>query len=419
MSETFKKLLKEYPQTAGAAQANYWIGWASFDAKDYKDAIAPMDTARKGDKTQFFEKATLYIMTCYLNLEDREKLASEVNAYPTTGTKRKIPIQFPRWLGAQYLNDKDYEQAEKYLTMVTARKDEVISDDWLNLGRCLSSQHRSDEAILAFNNYLEGAKEPVPRATGLLALGDAQLGIGKFDDAQKSVDQACALQPEGRLNAEGRIMAGEIQMARGDYDAAAKLFESVSVLLDDPAITPHAMELAIDALKNAGKNADAAKTLNDLQTRYAEYLAAEKERELIPGTPETRGPRNENPPLRRDNPCRDCFASAAAGICAAEYWAPVALAICRSRWRCFSPRWRWWCFEKPPREFFFSPRALFSCCTSSPSRMIPPGNLAPAFAEKPLVKVTGIVVSAPQEKTDVEGRSHRRVSTPAGIPRNQ
>ncbi len=276
MSDTFAKLLKEYPQTAGAAQANYWIGWAAFTAKDYKNAVPPLETARKLDKDQFFEKATLYIMTCYLYLEDKEKLVTEVDAYPKTGTKIKIPVQILRWLGAQYLNDKNYEQAEKFLTMVTMRKDDVITDDWLNLGRCLSSQHRSDEAIQAFTSYLDGAKEPVPRATGLLALGDAQLSLGKYDDAQKSVDAACALQPEGKMNAEGRILSGEIQMARGDYTAAAKLFESVSVLLDDPVITPHAMELAIDALKKAGKDADAAKVLNDLQTRYAEYLEQKK-----------------------------------------------------------------------------------------------------------------------------------------------
>ena len=276
MSDTFQKLLKEYPQTIGAAQANYWIGWAAFTAKDYKDAVAPLDTARKADKDQFFEKATLYIMTSWLYLEDRDKLAAEVDAYPKSGTKIKIPGHILRWLGIEFLNDKKYEQAEKYLTMVTARKDEVITDDWLNLGRSLSSQHRSAEAVQAFDNYLAGAKEPVPRASGLLALGDAQLSLGKYDDAQKSVDQACSLQPEGRLNAEGRILSGEIQVARGEYEKGAKLFLSVSVLLDDPNITPHAMELAIDALKKAGKDADAAKVLNDLQTRYSEYVQQKK-----------------------------------------------------------------------------------------------------------------------------------------------
>ena len=249
MSDTFKKLLKDYPDTAAGPKANYWIGWAAYEAKQYKDAEAPFEAARKGDKEQFFEKATLYIMTCELNLEERDKLAAEVDAYPKTGTKILIPVQVPRWLGSQYLEGKNYEQAEKYLDMVTARKTEAIADDWFDLGRSFSGQHRFVEAVQAFKTYLDGTKEPVPRATGLLKLGDAQLSLGNYDDAQKSVDAACTLQPEGKMNAEGRILSGEIQMARGNYEDAAKLFESVTVLLDDPEITPHAMELAVDALK--------------------------------------------------------------------------------------------------------------------------------------------------------------------------
>jgi len=277
MSEAFKQLLKDYPQTAAAAQANYWIGWAAFEAKDYKNAVKPLDAARTADKEQFYERATLRIMLSYFYVEDNEKLAAEVDAYAKTNSKIKIPVEVLRRLGIQFLEDKKFERAETYLTMQTNRKDEAVADDWLNLGRSFSGQKRYDEAAKNFNVYLESAKQPVPRATGLLALGDALLGLGNYDGAQKAVDDACALQPEGRLNAEGRIMAGEIQMARGSYEAAAKFFLSVSVLLDDPNITPHAMELAIEALKKAGKDADAAKTLNDLKTRYGEYLEKKKE----------------------------------------------------------------------------------------------------------------------------------------------
>ncbi|HWB59213.1 MAG TPA: tetratricopeptide repeat protein [Chthoniobacteraceae bacterium] len=272
MSDTFKKLLKEYPDSEAAPKANYWIGWAAFTAKDYKDAVTPFETARKGDKEKYFDMATLYIMNCYLYLEQRDKLAAEVEAYPKEGVKIKIPVQVLRWLGAQYLEAKNYDQSEKFLKMVTDRKDEIVPDDWLNLGRSFSGQHRSVEAVQAFKTYLDGAKEPVPRAVGLLALGDAQLSLGNYDDAQKSVEEECVLQPEGKMNAEGRILEGEIQDARGNYDDAAKLFQRVVILMDDPAITPRAMELAIASLKKAGKDAEAAKMLNDLQTRYGEYL---------------------------------------------------------------------------------------------------------------------------------------------------
>ena len=67
------------------------------------------------------------------------------------------------------------------------------------------------------------------------------------------------------------IAAGDIQMARGHYEEASKVYESVAVILDDPEITPEALEKAVDAWRKANKTAEADKTLNKLKSRYPEY----------------------------------------------------------------------------------------------------------------------------------------------------
>ncbi len=56
MTATFRQLLKEYPNGTGTAQANYWIGWAAFEAKHYEDAIAPLSKARELNPDEFAEK---------------------------------------------------------------------------------------------------------------------------------------------------------------------------------------------------------------------------------------------------------------------------------------------------------------------------------------------------------------------------
>ena len=49
MTATFRKLLEDYPKTSAAGQANFWIGWAAFEDKDYKGAIrAPRNRAQIG-----------------------------------------------------------------------------------------------------------------------------------------------------------------------------------------------------------------------------------------------------------------------------------------------------------------------------------------------------------------------------------
>jgi len=68
------------------------------------------------------------------------------------------------------------------------------------------------------------------------------------------------------------MLSGDVAMARGDFAGASKLYTSVSVVFsDDPEITPKALENAYKAYKKSGNEAQAAKTLNELQSHFPEY----------------------------------------------------------------------------------------------------------------------------------------------------
>src|SRR5438105_9070561 len=62
MAQTFQQLLKEYPKSSAVAQANYYIGKAAFDGKDYKRAITSLDAARRLNREQYYNLATLRII---------------------------------------------------------------------------------------------------------------------------------------------------------------------------------------------------------------------------------------------------------------------------------------------------------------------------------------------------------------------
>ncbi|MGC3989095.1 MAG: tetratricopeptide repeat protein [Chthoniobacteraceae bacterium] len=271
MSQAFRQLLKEYPKTSAAAQANFWIGWAAFEAKDYQNAIPPLDKARKLDKAQFFERAALRIMLSEYHLNQRDAVAKEADRYLAGGGTGHVPAELLRWLGSEYYEGKNYAAAIKYLKLLADQPSEIQVDDQLMLGRSEVAVHKNDDAVKTLQEYLKSASSGFAKASGLVALGQAQLGLGKYDAAQKSSDDACTLQPEGRLNAEGRLLAGDIAMAQSHYDEAAKIFAGVSLVFDDPGITPLAMEKAWICYKKAGNDPDAAKMLNKLQSRYPEY----------------------------------------------------------------------------------------------------------------------------------------------------
>jgi TolA-binding protein len=274
MAEHFTRLLKEYPKTTAAAQAHFWIGRTAFENKDYKQAVSHLRDARDLDRKEYFERATLPLMLGYYYLEDRDSVAGEVEIYRKEG-KGKVPIEVLRWLGDAYLEKKSLPEAEKFLQLIIERE-EVAARDQLKLGQVRLQLAKFAEAVPPFEKYLAMVQEPVSRALGLLELARAQIGMQDFATATKSVEETLKLQPEGKMSGEALIIAGDIEAAQEDWDAAARRYASVGAILDDEEVTPRALDKAYNAYLKAGKEAEAKKILNTLQSRYPEYFQRKK-----------------------------------------------------------------------------------------------------------------------------------------------
>ncbi|MBV9491452.1 MAG: tetratricopeptide repeat protein [Verrucomicrobia bacterium] len=275
MSATFQQLLKEYPNSTGAAQANYWIGWAAFDNKRYADAIEPLSQARKLNPPEYGDRVALRLLYCAQVLNRPADAAREIDSFIQGDLKRvSVVADGCRWVGAQFYTAKNFAGTAKYLGLLAKSDEERPKIDpatWLMLGRAETEQKQFSDAIEALTAYLQSATEPADRAQAFLALGRAQLGAVQPDAAMKSAEQALSLQPEGRLNAEARMLIGDINAAKGDYNNAARSYLSVAVLYEDPEVTPHALEAAYQAFQKAGNQDQASKTLSELKNRYPAY----------------------------------------------------------------------------------------------------------------------------------------------------
>ena len=273
MAETFRQLLKEFPRSSVGAQAQYYIGKAAFEAKDYKTALAALDAARQLNKEQYYNLATLRIISSYFGLKDRSALTKEVDNFMAASPTVSVPSEILEWLGIEYYNEKNYEVAEKYLSALGKidHPANVKPDFLFYLGDTASKLKNFAEAEDAFGKYLQLATDPAGKAKVLLALGAVKIGAHKPDDAQKIAEEIMALQPEGRVNAEARLLAGDVQSERGNFDDAGKAFMSVALLYDDPAITPRALEKAALAYQRAGKTDEADRLARQLRERYPNY----------------------------------------------------------------------------------------------------------------------------------------------------
>jgi TolA-binding protein len=273
MVETFRQLLKEFPKSSVAAQAQYYIGKAAFEAKDYKTAMKALNAARQLNQEQYYNLASLRLILCQFYLKDRPALTKELNDFAANSPNASVPPEVLEWLGIQYYNERNYEAATKYLSMLAKmnNRGNVKPDFLFYLGDAATKLKKLPDAEDAFGKYLQVAKDPAGKAKALIALGAVKIAVHKPDDAQKIAEEIMVLQPEGRVNAEARLLVGEVQLERGNFDDAGKAFMGVALLYDDPVITPRALEKASSAYQRAGKSEEANRLARELRERYPNY----------------------------------------------------------------------------------------------------------------------------------------------------
>ena len=274
MVEAFRQLLKEFPKSPAAAQAHFYIGKAAFESKDYKTALTELDAARKLNKEKYAKSATVLIISSYFASHNRKALTAEVDNFMANFPDAVIPAEILQRLGMEAYNEKNFAGAEKYLAALGKVENaaNVNPDFWFYLGDAAAKLQKFDESEDALGKYLQAATDPAGKAKALLALGAVKIAAHKPDDAQKIAEQIISLQPEGRVNAEARLLSGDVQFERGRFDDAGKAFMGVALLYDDPAITPRALQKAAAAYQKAGKTAEADRATKQLHDKYPNYV---------------------------------------------------------------------------------------------------------------------------------------------------
>lgn len=267
MVAAFTQLLGDYPKSTAAAQAHYWIGITALDEKDFNKALAELTLARSGDQKQFGERAGLRIMLCNYYLGNASEAAREAAALKPT----LIPPEVGRWLGQKSLDSGENAKAERFLSPLVREGLPGASDPDIQgmLAAALTAQGKYREAQAPAEICLKLARDPVSRAKALLVAAEIQRSIKNLQQANSMTEEAMLLQPEGPVNAEARLLSGDILASMQDYNAAAKAFMTVAVLNDDDPIAKKALTKAAEAYRKAGNTAEAQKTLEELRNRSA------------------------------------------------------------------------------------------------------------------------------------------------------
>lgn len=267
MTKGFSELLEKFPKTGAAAQANFWLGWAAFEQKDYTAAVPKLEAARQLDAAQYGDRATLRIILAHYYAQDRPAVVRESAKY----TAGNLPAEIVLWLADSYFREGDFAKAEAQLAPLAANPASIPPDALIQLAEARIRLKRFTEAKAPTEQFLRTARDPATRARGLLASARIAAGLRQSEEAARLLDETMLLQPEGRLNAEARIASGDLLMAKSDFDGAARAYMTVSVLTDDAELTPQALKKASEAYRKANNPFEAEKALTELRQRYPDF----------------------------------------------------------------------------------------------------------------------------------------------------
>ncbi|MCE0497864.1 MAG: tetratricopeptide repeat protein [Methylacidiphilales bacterium] len=278
MVTTFQKLLDQFPQSGLRALAAFSIGDSLFKSHDYAGAERYLLEARNWDAPAWMQPATQRLVLGAFGMKNYEKTASYLKEYDTLPVPADPPAQIAArlpaavfyWLAETARKAGQWEDAETWYTRVTQHPDpgDLLAGAWWQLGEVQGHRREWAQAVASYQKS-RTLKPDAQNATAvLLALGRAQLGAQSFDAAKATAQQALQQALEGPDNAAARMLVGEVSYATGDYAGAAQAFATLSVLFDDPKITPQAMSRAADSFEQAGDAAKAADWRQKLKAKY-------------------------------------------------------------------------------------------------------------------------------------------------------
>ena len=277
MVKRYETLVERFPamKKSTIANAHYWIGWGKYQLKQYEAAMPALRKSVELEEAKYSFNAGMLIVFCAHSLKEKEALKAAIDRITDLGKGEKIPASIYCWLGLQCYNADEVKDSERYLTLGTTPIEprQTSKAYWKMLGDTRVEIGKYEEALEPIKNFLDVVEQPFWKAEALYNRSVAYLGLRRLADAKASAEEALALRPKGKLNAELKMVLGDIAYTNKEYSAAASFYVVVvQFFVDDQDLRPKALYKSYLALKKKGDAKEAGHYMEILQSEFPDYL---------------------------------------------------------------------------------------------------------------------------------------------------
>ena len=271
---TLDELLKRFPEDPHKAEVLYWRGTIFRELSDPAEAEKAFRASLAANPSKEFEReCTLELGLLLQDTGKGAEAAQLFNNLLDSNIAEKLGEDKLAWLAEFQHRNKQYDSASKAAYVLIKLKPDKgwQQTAWTVLGRIHRDKGESDPAIYAFQQALATGAATDYGAEAALRLGELLTQSGRYEEAEKSLNDAAARAAKPELiGMRARAYSGLARNAelKGDLEAAIRYYVSVGILFDHGEIVPQALSKAAELLDKQGRADEAAKMREELKQRY-------------------------------------------------------------------------------------------------------------------------------------------------------
>lgn len=256
------------------AEAHYNIARALYE-KSPAEAVDHFEQARIQEPERYGAVVSLSLVQCYFKMQDAGKLLSSLEDLKRhyKSSYDALPPAIPRWCGWMCYQSKNYIKADEFLTDALARSPREKYTDaqgqekdrprveplvWKTLARTRLELGQYARGLEAAEHYVSMEQQPYRKAEGMRDKALLLVGLNRCAEARKLCEDAIALGIDGPIKSSLFIALGDACYAEKQYSDAAKYYGRTANVVSDQELKPLALYKIVKALKQCGKEAEAA-----------------------------------------------------------------------------------------------------------------------------------------------------------------
>lgn len=249
------------PKTA--ASANFWLGWNEFRLKNIDSALPFLLKARELDSKTFSPKVGPLLMRSAYQAEDTTLLEKEITIMRAADPEAPVPSAMLIWLGATLSKEGHHDRAWPLLEEGLKDRSKPISNlIWRLFAQSSLAESKSTLVVQAADEILATESHPYRKAEALYIKSQGLTAMKIFNDARQAASDALDLRPQGELDIQLRLHAGDIDMAENKPGDAIRHYAVVETLY---AKTPEEKALARTKVTSALKAIGTPEALEKLK----------------------------------------------------------------------------------------------------------------------------------------------------------